>query len=240
MNKIEFLKKFDIALTELPTNLRLELLSKYDDMITTNLEQGMTEEEVLTSLDSPEALAQYYIVEYLLDTAEKDLTLSNLFKVIKITLKLGISNLLLLIGPILGITGALLALLGASFSTILSGFSLLIGVFIRPFTVFSYTIPQFFYESSISAIGTFFLSFGLIAFGLLFLIGSYIFTRIFIRGTLKHLRFHLLEERGFSKRIFPHRNFKKSITWLTLIIFTCFLLAVIFFLTGGDNWFISN
>lgn len=199
MNKSDFLKELEQMLVELPPESRQSILSYYENIITTSLEQGLTEGEIITSIGSPQSLANYHIAEYLLDTAENNLTTSNIFRVMRATLRLGFSNLVLLIGPILGIIGALLAFIGTSVMVILTGLVLLMGVFTEPFTyarTFFFTPPDFFYENTIISAGTFFLSIGLIAFGLLFLIGAYILMRLIYRGTLRHLRFHLVKSKG--------------------------------------------
>lgn len=195
MNKLEFLKNFEQTLVELPPNNRRNLVAYYDELITSSINEGQPEEVVIASLDSPKSLAYYHIAEYLLDTAEDNLTTPNIFRVMKITLRLGFSNLVLLVGPILGILGALFALVATSATVILTGLALMIGVFVGP-TVFSLSLPDFFYENTITSVGTLFLSIGLIAFGLLFLIGAYLLIRLIYRGTLKHLRFHLLKRKG--------------------------------------------
>ncbi len=197
MNKSEFLKNLELMLVELPPDNRKTLLTYYEEMIMAQVRQGQAEEEIVATLDSPKSLAHFHLAEYLLDTAENDLTTSNLFRVMQATLRLGFSNLILLIGPVLGIAGAIFALLATSTIVMITGLALLLGVFIKPFSIFSTTVPLFFYENTIIAAGTFFLSIGLIAFGVLFLIGAYILVRLIYRGTLKHLRFHLItQQRG--------------------------------------------
>lgn len=202
MNKSDFLKALEQMLVELPPDSRQGILSYYEDLINTSLNEGLTEEEIIASFEPPQTLANYHIAEYLLETAENNLTTPNIFRVMKATLRLGVSNLVLLIGPILGIIGALLAFVSTSALVIATGLVLLIGVFIDSQTfahVFFFTPPNFFYENTITSAGTFFLSIGLIAFGLLFLIGAYILMRLIYRGTLKHLRFHLVKNKGDKK-----------------------------------------
>lgn len=208
MNKSDFLKELEQMLVELPPDSRGKLLSYYENMINNILNQDLSEEEIIASIQSPQSLANYHIAEYLLDTAEKELTTPNIFRVMRATLRLGFSNLVLLIGPILGIIGALLAFVGTSFMVILTGLILLVGVFTDSSTLvnmFFFTPPEFFYENTIISAGTFFLSIGLVAFGLLFLIGAYILIRLIYRGTLRHLRFHLVERKGDQEYVSSYK-----------------------------------
>lgn len=197
MNKSDFLENLELLLIELPPDTRTNILTYYDEIITGFVNKGLAEDEVIAEIGIPSKVAKYHIAEHLIETAEKELTTPNFFRVIKATLRLGISNLVLLILPLLGILGALFALVGTSAVVITTAIALLIGLFIRPFTIFSITVPLFFYETTMTSAGTFFLAIGLIAFGLLFLIGTYIFLRIMYHGTIKHIRFHIFtRQRG--------------------------------------------
>ncbi|NLB89104.1 MAG: DUF1700 domain-containing protein [Syntrophomonadaceae bacterium] len=206
VNKSDFLKDLEQMLVELPPDSRQRILSYYEDLFTTRLNEGLTEEEIIVSIESPQSLANYHIAEYLLDTAENNLTTPNIFRVMRATLRLGFSNLILLIGPILGIIGALLAFVSTSALVIATGLILLIGVFTDSISkIFFFTPPDFFYENTITSAGTFFLSIGLVAFGLLFLIGAYILMRLIYRGTLKHIRFHLVKNKGDKKYVASYK-----------------------------------
>lgn len=195
MTKSEFLQELEVLLVELPPENREDLIALYDEIFKAQTKLGKTEKEILTSLDEPRVIARIHVTEYLLDTAERHLTTPNLLRVMQAALKTGLSNLILLIAPVLGIIGVVSTLLATGGIVIITGLALFLGVFIRPMTIFSKTIPLFFYENMIIAAGTFFLSIGLVAFGLLFLIGSYILVRLIYMGTLRHLRFHLITQK---------------------------------------------
>ncbi|NLJ71652.1 MAG: DUF1700 domain-containing protein [Syntrophomonadaceae bacterium] len=196
MNKADFLHNLELLLAKLPPTQKAEVLAYYDDIISTSIKDGQVEAKVIEELGPPAKIARYHIAKHLIDIAEFKLTTPSFFKVINATLRLGISNLALLTFPLLGIAGAYLALVGTSLVAIITALSLLIGEFVKPFTVFHITVPAFFYENTVVSIGTFFLAIGLFAFGLLFLIGTYILLRIFYHGTINHLRFHLFTNKG--------------------------------------------
>ncbi|HZJ84703.1 MAG TPA: DUF1700 domain-containing protein [Syntrophomonadaceae bacterium] len=237
MNKSDFLQNLAGLLQGLPPDIRENVINHYDELISAAIAEGQNEKEIVTQIGVPKSIANYHVAEYLLETAQRNLTTPNFLKVVVATMRLGISNFALLIFPLLGIAGAYIALVGMSFAALIAAISLLIGQFVKPFAFLSVKVPIFFYESTVVSIATFFLAIGLIAFGLLFLIGTYILLRIFYHGTLRHLRFHLFSQNIVSEHIFPHISFKKAVGTLTLIIFICFTLTVLCLIFGGDTWF---
>ncbi len=239
MNKSDFLQSLARLLSELPPDTRDNIINHYDELISAAIAEGQNEKEIVAQIGVTKSIANYHVAEYLLETAQRNLTTPNFLKVVVATMRMGISNFALLIFPLLGIAGAYIALVGMSFAALIAAFSLLMGQFIKPFAFLSIRVPIFFYENTIVSIATFFLAIGLIAFGFLFLIGTYILLRIFYHGTLRHLRFHLFSQNVVSEYIFPHISFKKAVGILTLIIFLCFTLTVLFFIFGGDTWFSS-
>ena len=49
MNKSDFLKALEQMLVELPPDSRQGILSYYEDLINTSLNEGLTEEEIIAS-----------------------------------------------------------------------------------------------------------------------------------------------------------------------------------------------
>ncbi len=213
MNKSDFLQNLDQLLAELPPDIRKGITDYYDEILTTAITGGRLEKEVVAELGLPKTIANYHITEYFLEAAEQNLTTYNFFKVIRSALRLGIANLVWLIIPLLGTLGVLIALGGTSLVVVILGIALLAGIFIDSFTIFTITMPAFFYENAITSLGTFFLSIGLAAFGFLF------------------------AQNRMMDYIFPHINFKKAVGILTLLIFVCFTLTILTFVFGGDSWF---
>ncbi|NLB52678.1 MAG: DUF1700 domain-containing protein [Syntrophomonadaceae bacterium] len=185
-----FLAELEQFLKELPERNRRLLIAKYREHFLLNMNSGKTEDEIIAFLGNPKTIARYLTANYLVEKAEADTTVKNIFKAVLGSMGLGVFNLAFFFGPFLGLIGALLALFIAGLGVSFIGAVVLSGVFSYP-VIPVISIPPDLYADNVTRIGTLFLSIGLVSFGLLFLVGDYILARIFYLGTLKHLRFHL-------------------------------------------------
>ena len=191
MNQQDFLNALYLELDKIPHADKAGIIAHYQKIFRIGLEQGQTEEEIAADLGSPHAIAGYYEAHHMIGLAELESSLRNLFYAIKAVLRLGISNLILILGPVLGVFGAMAALLAAGAAVSLAGLFLFGGVLVNLRQPGIIDIPPALYSDGLTAAATLCMSVGFIALGLLFLIGDYYLGRILYRGTLRHLDFHL-------------------------------------------------
>lgn len=191
MNQQEFLQALQLELDKISHIDKAGILAAHQELFRIGLEQGRTEEEIAASLGSPHAIAHYYQAHHLITLAELESSFYNLIYAVKAVLKLGISNLVLVLGPVLGVAGAMTALLAAGMAVSFAGLFLIIGVLSNLIQPGIINIPEVWYSDGLTAAATISMSVGLTALGLLFLIGDYYLWRILYRGTLRYLHFHL-------------------------------------------------
>lgn len=194
VNQQEFLQDLQLELdkiSHLDQADKTSIITAYQELFRIGLEQGRTEEEIAASLGSPHNIARYHQAHHLITLAELESSLRNLIHAIKAVLKLGISNLVLVLGPVLGVAGAMTALLAAGMAVSCAGLFLFVGVLSNLIQPGLIDIPGVWYSDGFTAAATMSMSVGLTALGLLFLIGDYYLWRILYRGTLRYLHFHL-------------------------------------------------
>ncbi len=186
-----FLSALEPLLKEMPERDRQSIMEKYQQYFELSIRLGKTEDEIVNFLGSPKTVARYIIADYLVKKAEVDSTFKNIYKAVTSSIGLGIFNLAFFFGPFLGLSGALIILFIAGLGISFVGIEILAGVIAFPSLPNLLALPPDLFADTFTRMGTFFVSIGLMAFGLLFIIGDYILVGIFYRGTLKHLKFHL-------------------------------------------------
>ncbi len=191
MNQQDFFNALQLELEKIPHADKEGIIAYHQEIFRAGLEQGQTEEEIAANLGSPQAIAGYYEAHHLIGLAELESSLGNLFYAIKAVLRLGISNLVLILGPVLGVAGAMIAMLSAGAAVSIAGLLLFSGILLNLLQPGIIDIPTALYSDSLTAAAILCMSVGFIALGLLFLIGDYYLGRILYRGTLRHLHFHL-------------------------------------------------
>jgi uncharacterized membrane protein len=191
VNQHSFLRELRSELEKISHENTESIVAHHQEFFRIGAEQGQSEEEIAASLGSPQAIARYYQAHHMISLAELELSILNLFHAVKAVLSLGISNLVVVLGPVLGVAGAMTALFTAGVAVSLAGLLLFIGVIVNLLQPGFLQIPALFYTDSLTAAATIFMSIGFTALGMLFLIGDYYLWRILYRGTLRHLHFHL-------------------------------------------------
>ncbi|MCY6484722.1 DUF1700 domain-containing protein [Clostridium aestuarii] len=119
MSKNKFMLVLSKQLKNIPELDRKEILSDYEEHFRLGIQQGRDEEEIAQALGEPNKLAKIIKTEYAVNTAEKNTTISNIFKIMITATGLGFFNLFFV--PIVFIGGG---------SIIFGLYALVFGVFI--------------------------------------------------------------------------------------------------------------
>lgn len=191
MSKSDFLKELSSLLSNLPSDERQEILFDYEEHFSIGTEEGKTEEEIISSLGTPKAIAKQYTANYIVNQAEVNPSPSNMVRAIFATLALGFFNLVFVLGPFLGIVGGLIGLFGASIGITIAGIAVFFQAALGPVlgSFGPYVSVPLAFEANPSA--TFFLGAGLTSLGLLFSIGNCYLAKWLYIGTIKYLKFNL-------------------------------------------------
>ncbi len=127
MNKTQFLMTFYDALEGLTGSVKADIMTEYQEIFRSGMEQGQTEEEIAASLGDPITLA--YAVKSrhggMNNGPRKVGFIRFLFKGFALIL----FNLIFVLGPSVGALGALIGFWAASFGLSISGLVLLGGTF---------------------------------------------------------------------------------------------------------------
>jgi uncharacterized membrane protein len=184
MNRDEFMQTLTQGLQGIPEDEINDILYDYEEHFEVGLSKGKTEEEIARELGDPKSIAKSYKVSSKISEAENNPSPKNLFKAILAAMALGFFNLVIVLGPFILIVGLLIGLYAISISFIIGGVGSFFGTIVAPF--FPYTINMGVHPITSISIGT-----GLVALGLLLLIGSFYLTKLLYQGTLKYLRWNI-------------------------------------------------
>lgn len=182
MNKNEYLSSLKQELDSMPDAEKNEILRDQEEYINEAIKSGRAENNVVEALGSPKELAQELRAHFQINKASDEKKIipklrSTLDAVLALCI-LAPFNLIFVLGPFCGFIGFLLAVWGAAFALFLSGLAA---------SLFSFLfIPQF-----IFFITMFFGSLAIAGLGALGLLGSYEFTKWFLKLALSYLRWNI-------------------------------------------------
>lgn len=129
-------------------------------------------------------IARQFKVDNAIRQAEETKSVGNIFRAVFAGLGLGFFNIVFVLGPFLAVIGILIGLIGAAVGITLGGIAFLLASIFHPWLPdsFNYTINP--------AAGIF-ISIGMTALGLLFLIGDFYFAKFLYTATIKYLKMNI-------------------------------------------------
>lgn len=184
MNKDQFLSKLNTSLKKLPAEERQDILQDFQEHFAVGIEKGKSEEEIITSLGSPEQIAKELVVAYRVEKVEKSTSAKNIVGALWAVIGLGFFNLIIVLGPFIALAAITLAGWIVAVSFIVSPFVVVINILIYP---------------QIFAWFDLFFSLGLSGVGLFISIGMYFVTRAFTKGFVRYLKYNIRMVKGGMK-----------------------------------------
>ena len=184
MNKKEFLGRLSELIKDIPEEEKKDILFDYEEHFRIGLEKGRKEEEIAASLGDPKVIAKQSRASCILKEAEKTTSASNIMRAIFAAVGLGFFNLVIVLGPAMGLIGILVALFASAFAITISGAAVLFGTLLGPVFAWNVYIP-------FAAVVSIPLGIGLIALGLLSLIGTFYLTKFFYKLSISYLKMNL-------------------------------------------------
>jgi uncharacterized membrane protein len=167
MNKEQFLKQLSSSLKRLPTDERQDILQDYEEHFAIGLEQGKTEEDIASSLGSPNQIAKEFLASYHLEKVESSSTAANILRASWAVIGLSFFNIIIVLGPLIVLT-----------SLIISGWTVRAAFIVSPLLVLINTVinPHSF------AVFDLFFSIILCGIGLFMVIGMFLVTKVVFRS----------------------------------------------------------
>lgn len=168
----------------LPKDELDDIISDYSEHFTMGKANGRTDEELWSSLGSPDDVAREIRVMHLVKKAEDVRSCRNIFHAAIATLGLGCFNLVFVLAPFILLVVMLLVifLTGVCFSVI--------GPVAFVYSVLQLLgIPSF--AIWLSPLAGLFISIGTTTFGLLMIIGDYYLARFFYHAGIQYLKWNI-------------------------------------------------
>lgn len=184
MNKEQFISHLHRSLKGIAEEEREDILHDFEEHFFSGQEMGKTEEEIATSLGSPEKIAKELMASYHLEKAEKTATAGNILRAVWAVIGLGFFNLVIVLGPFIAIAALVLGGWAISISFTASPILVLVNLVVYPGTFAWFDL---FFSMVLSGIGLF------IAIGMFFA------TRGLINGLIRYLQFNTKLVKGGIK-----------------------------------------
>lgn len=186
MNKNQFLTRLNSSLRKLPAEERQDILQDFEEHFAIGLEEGKTEEQVASSLGSPQQIAKDLAATYHIEQVEETATTGNIFRAVWAVIGLGFFNLVIVLGPFIALG-----------SIIISGWAIAISFIVSPLLVLINTViyPELFQFFEL------FFSLGLAGLGLFIMIGMYFATRAVNKGFIRYLKYNVRVIKGGMKDV---------------------------------------
>jgi uncharacterized membrane protein len=189
-NEQEYITTLRIRLSgTLPQDQLDDILSDYAEHFRIGKSKGRSEEELYTSLGSPEEVAREITASYMVTKAEQTRSCGNIWHAVLATLGLGLFNLVFVLIPfiVLVVLLAVVFLVGVIFAGI--------GPVAFVFAILQIMgVPMF--AIWFSPVAGLFFSIGILSFGLLMIIGDYYLARTFYHIGIRYLKWNIGVIRG--------------------------------------------
>lgn len=184
MTKDKFLQQLKVSLNRLPGKELRDILQDYEEHFTFGLEEGKTEEEIVTSLGSPAQIAKELLTDYHLEQVTASATIGNVFRAFWAVIGLGFFNLVIVLGPAIAIAASLFA-----------GWILGISLLASPLLV----IVEAIVHPSAFQLFNLFISLAFCGVGYFVAIGMSFVTNLAIKGIVRYLKFNVSIVKGGLK-----------------------------------------
>ena len=185
MTKYNFLNELERKLARLSADDRQEIMEDYENHFTFAKEAGKSDEEVIASLGTPAQLAKEVLADYqlelIVDQAENDQSVGNVFRAIFAVGALGFFNLVFILTPAIFIYTVIFAL---SVTSIALTFTPILFIFATALGFQSFYLFELFASIASSGIGI------LMAIGMVFV------TKFTVNMTIKYLKLNLKMIKG--------------------------------------------
>lgn len=186
LRKEEFMKQLAEQLQSLPSDERNEILTDYEEYFEIGQLEGKDEREITAGLGSPRTIAKELVLNSSIAKVEHKPSLSNVLRIIGLTIGLSFLNFLLVVGPLVAIVSILFAGWLASITMIAAPIIQLAGIILdyNPFSLFEI-----------------FVSIGACGLGLLLFIGMYHLSTFSMRLIIHYCKWNITIVKGRESNV---------------------------------------
>jgi uncharacterized membrane protein len=184
MNREVFLKILSKELKGIPAGEREDILAEYIEHFEAGIKRGRTEKDIADTIGDPVIIGRELKASTLINIAEKDTTVLNIFRAVFSTMGMGVFNLIFILIPFLIVIAVLIILFAAAISIAALGVVVLVAIIFGPL-VSDYIVLGMKVAPGI------FISVGSIALGTLFCIGNMRLVRFLYRQVIRYIRFNM-------------------------------------------------
>jgi uncharacterized membrane protein len=187
MKKVIYLKKLEGGLKGLPSNEIKDILFDYNEYFSEGLKKKRNEEDIAKGLGDPEKVAKNLKAEYYVSAAKEKSSFNNVLKAVIASMGLGLFNLIIVLGPLIGL------------------FAILLGLYVVVISLWATGLLIF--AISIISLGLNFLlgmglltgSIAIIALGIIFFVGVNYLSKYFLKGLAAYYKLNVRIIRGEKK-----------------------------------------
>ena len=184
MNKDTFLSELKRSLGRMPESEKKDVLYDYEEHFRMGTAEGKSQEQVAASLGNPRLIGKSYAIDSLLEDPKDGgpVPASSVVRAVFASISLTFFNLIFILGPFMGLVGVMIGLWATAISLPISG----VAVVLSPLAAL--IVPQWVDFGGVSVAVVFFAGIGLAAIGVLAVIGMYLLSRLFLRGTAAYVK----------------------------------------------------
>jgi len=184
MTKLEFFLQLNRYLVKLPSDERQEILQDYEEYFAFGIQDGKTEEQIISALGSPKQISKELLASYHIERATSTTTTGDILRATWAVIGLGFFNVIIVLAPFS-------VLLGLTVAGWLAGISFVLA-------------PLFFFFNIIIDFDMFnlfelFVSIALCGLGFFIIIGMFTATKSINNGFIKYLKFNMRLVKGGLK-----------------------------------------
>lgn len=181
MNKNTFLTTLRASLKGLPQEEIDDIINDYEEHFAAGKKKKRTEANIAKALGNPKDLAKQHKASHRIKKAEQTGSASNIIRAVSASIGLGFFNLIIVLGPFVAIASVIIALFATGIAIAASGIALMLASIVSPFiTIITMPIN--------SSLGLLFVGIGLLALGILFIIGTWQLGKLFGKLTVSYLK----------------------------------------------------
>jgi len=184
MNKDTFLSELKRSLGRMPESERKDVLYDYEEHFRMGAADGKSEEQVAASLGNPRLIGKSYAIDSLLEDRKdgREATAGSVVRAVFASISLTFFNLIFILGPFVGLVGVMIGLWATAISLPIAGVSAVLS------PIAALIVPQWVNLSGIGVAIWVFAGIGIAAIGVLAVIGMYLLSRLFLRGTAAYVK----------------------------------------------------
>lgn len=185
MNREKFMTELRRTLGAMSETERAEVLYDYEEHFRMGAADGKSEEQIAASLGNPRSLGASYAIDTLLETPKEGgaVSAASVTRAVLASISLTFFNIVFVLGPFLGLVGLMVALWAVAPSLALSGAAL----FFAPLA--GAILPAWISMGGLNPAFLMFAGIGLAGLGMLWGIGMWQLSRLFVKMIAAYVRF---------------------------------------------------